>query len=365
MTEDKPKENIGGSATDRMNRFGELVRSKNSVLIFTHDFPDPDAIGGACGLKKLIEDKFDKPVVLFGVGFSRPQNKVMVNVLNISLKDAHETFESVKQGYLDDKLIVFVDVNENSGNLKIKQDADLKPNWTIDHHIDKEKPLNGPYNHLEPVGSACTIVAEYLEYYAVEFDEEKKQDADVATAMMMGLMTDTDNLLSMSATPRDHKAFEYLKARYSLDAYKTISDFELSPYYFELMFKAHQTYVKDGSLIVLNLGYIREDQEGAISFIAELWRRWKDVRVVVAFAVINNTVTGRVRMKGAGEIGAADLARQVFKAPDGGGHGHMAGATAKFGPFFETDLLDEETKAEFLHVVTKIIVARAKKLSQE
>jgi hypothetical protein len=37
----------------------------------------------------------------------------------------------------------------------------------------------------------------------------------------------------------------------------------------------------------------------------------------------------------------------------------------EFGPFFDTSLLDEEAKKEFLHAVTKIVVSRAKKLSQE
>jgi nanoRNase/pAp phosphatase (c-di-AMP/oligoRNAs hydrolase) len=347
---------------EKADEFDNLVRNKERVYIFVHDFPDPDAMAAALGMKKLIEDRYEKTVLIFGSGFSRPQNKVMANVLGIDLKDAFNYFKGIPHNERD--LILFVDVNENSGNMRYKQDTQLKPDWTIDHHIDKEKPL-GNNAHLEPVGSASTIVAEYLQHFEIEFDPEQKQDENVATALLLGLMTDTSNLLSVSVTPRDMKAFEFMKKHYGQETFTTIMDFELNPYYFELMAHAHQSYSKEGSLIVLNLGYINEDQEGALSFIAELWRRWKDVRVVIAFAVINNTVSGKVRVKGTGDINASELARQVFQAPNGGGHSWMAGATAEFGPFFDTNLLDDEAKREFLHAITRIVVSRAKKLSQE
>jgi nanoRNase/pAp phosphatase (c-di-AMP/oligoRNAs hydrolase) len=352
-----------GMTDEKANEFDNLVKSKEKVYIFIHDFPDPDAMGAALGMKKLIEDRFEKPVFIFGTGFSRPQNKVMANVLNIDLKNAPEFLKGTI-GINPADMILFVDVNENSGNLAYKEAVKLKPDWTIDHHIDKDKPL-GNNAHLEPVGSSCTIVAEYLQHFEIKFDEEKKQDENVATALLLGLMTDTNNLLSVSVTPRDMKAFEYMKRHYGQETFNTIMDFELNPYYYDLMAYAHKSYIKEGSLIVLNLGYINADQEGALSFIAELWRRWKDVRVVIAFAVINNSVTGKVRVKGTGDIKASELARQVFQAPNGGGHDWMAGATAEFGPFFDTNLLDEEAKREFLHAITRIVVSRAKKLSQE
>ena len=344
--------------------FEALINSKEQVLIFTHDFPDPDAMSSALGLRKLIEDHFDKPVTLFGAGCSRPQNKVMANVLNIGLKNAQDTLLTLNTQNL---AIIFVDVNENSGNLKFKRDFGLKPDWTIDHHVDKDKPLSGPNVHLEPVGSTATIITEYLQHFGVKFAEDNKNDADVATGLLLGLMTDTNNMLSTAVTPRDLAAFDYLKKHYNQETFAAIMDFELSAYYFDLMLKAHETYTKEGSLIVLSLGYIREDQEGAISFAADLWRRWKDVRVVVAFAIIGDTVTGKVRMKGTSDIGASDLARQVFKSPNGGGHAHAAGATGELGSFFGSGLetLDEETKNGFLKAITTIIVQRAKKLSQE
>jgi nanoRNase/pAp phosphatase (c-di-AMP/oligoRNAs hydrolase) len=348
---------------EKADEFDNIVKGKDKVYIFMHDFPDPDAMGASLGMKKLIEDRFEKTVLILGQGFSRPQNKVMANVLNIDLKNAQETLKG-PTGINPGDMILFVDVNENSGNLAYKDAVKLKPDWTIDHHIDKDRPL-GNTAHLEPVGSSCTIVAEYLQHFGIQFDEEKKQDVNVATALMLGLSTDTDDLHKVSVTPRDMAAFVYLKKYYSLEIFTSIKDFELNPYYYDLMAYAHQSHIKEGSLIVLNLGYINGDQEGALSFIAELWRRWKDVRVVIAFAIINNTVTGKVRVKGTGDIKASELARQVFQAPNGGGHDWMAGATAEFGPFFDTNLLDEEAKREFLHAITRIVVSRAKKLSQE
>jgi len=356
---------------EKIDEFDKLVRSREGrILIFIHDFPDPDAMGAALGMQKLIEDKYEKSVLLFGQGFSRPQNKVMANVLNIDLENAQEYLKGVNN-LKEEDITIFVDVNEHSGNFRYKADSDLKPDWTIDHHIDKDKPL-GFSAHLEPVGSTCTIVSEYLQQLEVAFNVEDKADQNVATALLLGLMTDTSNLLSASVTPRDLKAFEYLKKYYGQQVFNNIQDFELNSYYFDLMAVAHRDgskdglgVVKEGSLLVINLGYITAEQEGALSFIAELWRRWKDVRVVITCAIVDNTLTGKIRVRGKGDIKASDLARQVFKAPNGGGHDWMAGATAVFGDFFDTNLLDDETKKEFLHAVTKMVVSRAKKLSQE
>lgn len=356
---------------EKIDEFDNLVRSREGrILIFIHDFPDPDAMGAALGMQKLIEDKYKKPVLLFGQGFSRPQNKVMANVLNIDLENAQEYLKGAADRKAED-LILFVDVNEHSGNFRYKDTVGLKADWTIDHHIDKEKPIGQPA-HLEPVGSTCTIVSEYLQHLEITFDAENKEDQNVATALLLGLMTDTNNLRSASVTPRDSKAFEYLKKYYGQETFNSIEDFELNSYYFDLMAIAHRDgskdglgFVKEGSLLVINLGYITAEQEGALSFIAELWRRWKDLRVVITCAVVDNTLTGKIRVRGKGDIKASELARQVFKAPNGGGHDWMAGATAVFGDFFDTNLLDDETKKEFLHAVTKMVVSRAKKLSQE
>ena len=241
-------------------------------------------------------------------------------------------------------------------------DSDLThPSWIIDHHVDKQQANGG---HIDNVGACCTLIAEYMQEFGFAWDLEQTEHKSAATAMMLGIMTDTNNLLSPSVTQRDLKAFEYLKQYYDQDMFTLIMDYELNAYFYDLIAKAHATQVREGSLVVLCLGYLRAERRDAIPFVADLWRRCKDISTVIAFAVIDNAVTGSVRMKGSSDMRASDLAREIFKSPDSGGHAHMAGGQAMFGPFFEMDLLDESAKEEFLHAINKIIVSRARNFAQ-
>ena len=346
--------------------FENLVSNRARVIICVHDYPDPDAMGAAFGLKLLMESVFEKSVIIIGSGVSHPQNRTMVNALNVPMMTPREWGESKKEPR--DELVIWVDFNPNSGNNKSMQgelrdgDSDLaNPSWIIDHHVDKQQ-ANGW--HIDNVGSSCTLIAEYMQEFKFIWDTEDPEHENAATAMMLGIMTDTNNLLSQSVTPRDLKAFEYLKQYYNPDMFTLVMDYELNSYFYDLIAKAHGTQVKEGSIVVLCLGYLKAERRDAIPFVADLWRRCKDISTVIAFAVIDNAVTGSVRMKGSSDMRASDLARAIFQSPDSGGHAHMAGGTAKFGPFFELDLLDEAAKNEFLHAINKIIVSRARNFAQ-
>lgn len=339
-----------------------LINDNERVVICTHDYPDPDAMGAAFGLQLLIEQIFDKTPVIIGTGVSHPQNRTLVNTLNLPLMTPEEWDKTKRtQGK---ELVIWVDCNSSSGNTKSLDDAvgNYHPQWTIDHHLDKTSQ-NVVSGHIESVGASCTLISEYMQEFEFTWQEDKHYK-DVATAMILGIMTDTNNLLSPSVTARDLKAFEYLKNYYDQDTYATIMDYDLNPYFYDLIDKAYQSQVKEGSLVVLCLGYLKAERRDAIPFVADLWRRSKEVGTVIAFAIIDNAVTGSVRIKGSKDLKASDLAREVFKSPDSGGHAHMAGGKTMFGPFFEMDLLDDEAKQEFLHAIKKIIVSRARNIAQ-
>lgn len=344
-------------------KFENLISNAGRVIICVHDYPDPDAMGAAFGLKLLIETAFDsKSAVIIGSGVSHPQNRTMVNALNVPMMTPKEWEEAPKDPLTE--VIMWVDFNLNSGNNKSMQGSTpdlMNPSWIIDHHVDKQL-TNGW--HIESVGSSCTLIAEYMQEFGFTWDLEDPEHQNVATAMMLGIMVDTNNLLSQAVTQRDLKAFDYLKRYYSQDMFNLVMDYELNHYFYDLLAKAHATQAREGSIVVLCLGYLKAERRDAIPFVADLWRRCKDINTVIAFAVIDNSVTGSVRMKGSSDMRASDLAREIFKSPDSGGHAHMAGGTAKFGPFFELDLLDDEAKREFLHAINKIIVSRAKNFAQ-
>lgn len=343
------------------SKFHKIIESKERVYIFLHDFPDPDAIGAAVGIQRLIKDKHNKLCTIFGIGLSHPQNRTMVNALNLDLKNPFEFFKEM-DGNASEAAIIWVDMNPSSTNFRFGtgKNNEFYPDWVIDHHIDKETTGSADNLDMHLVGSTCTIVAEYMMNSGLGWGEED-EPSKVASAMMLGIMTDTGNL--KTANSRDIVAFEYLKQHYDQDIYSSIENYELNGYFFDVLQTAYNNREKVGSLLVLNLGFLTESRRDAIPFVADLWKKNKDVGVVIAFGLINNSIAASVRVKGLSSITATELARGVFVTDDSGGHTHMSGATVYLNDFFDLSLLSEQKKEEFLHTIMATIVERAKRLT--
>ena len=70
----------------RLAEFEAVISAYEKILILTHDNPDPDAIGSAFGLYKLISEKYGKDVRIGHGGIiGRTENKLMIMNLNIPL----------------------------------------------------------------------------------------------------------------------------------------------------------------------------------------------------------------------------------------------------------------------------------------
>ncbi len=62
---------------------GVFVGAKR-IVILTHDNPDPDAIASAAGLRALLEQACDLPVVTtFGGIIGRAENRALMDVIGV------------------------------------------------------------------------------------------------------------------------------------------------------------------------------------------------------------------------------------------------------------------------------------------
>src|SRR5690349_10342699 len=81
MTDEPPK----SPGFDLPRALGQLAGHK-TLLVYTHDNPDPDSLAAALGLGRLIEHELGAAVTLAQGGIvGRAQNRAMVDVLNIPL----------------------------------------------------------------------------------------------------------------------------------------------------------------------------------------------------------------------------------------------------------------------------------------
>lgn len=343
------------------DRPGSGATAEKAYLII-HDYPDPDALASAAAIKLLLERRWGIDSIICGLHLSRPQNRTLANLLNIELHDPYvQKFDN------PESLVIMLDCNPGSGNVSYLTDNPefvQQIDWVIDHHVDKNNPQAEWCDIAAATGSTCTRVVDYLRALEFTWDEDNEVDGKLASAMMLGISIDTDHL--RSAYERDMQAYWYLRESYDLDAYDLLEKAEIPPYYMDALHDAHDNRQQVGSLVVSSVGVTTEARRDVLAFIADLYITVKDVNAVIIYGIISNKIMAVTRVKGRGPITAADLARDVFRQPDGGGRSSdksdKSGVTVVLNQFFDMDLLNNGSKGQFLDAIKAIIVARAKRI---
>ncbi len=91
MREDDPPSKKKETCLAKVERLLQDKLRTGRPAIFTHPFPDPDAIGSMMGLAWLLQKKYDVEADCFFDGqVSHPQNMAMINLLEPDLKNLHD-----------------------------------------------------------------------------------------------------------------------------------------------------------------------------------------------------------------------------------------------------------------------------------
>lgn len=277
------------SAQDRadLDRFREIVKGgQKRVAIFTHPYPDPDAIGSMMGLKWLFS-KFGIPSDLFYTGaISHPQNRSMVNLLDPELRGIEEF---VSDNY---SLRITVDcIPDNAGC----PNGDCRFDVVVDHHKETPRDFDGLYINLR-AGSACATIYTMIEHMGLELDEES--DYRVATAMMVGITTDTEFLMSDDCSDYEFNAWSRLFPYRDPVLLKQIVNFERPKFWTEAKAVASSKATIEDSVGVVGMGIIPGKHRDMIADMADEMVTWEDINTAVVFAVVDgNRIEGSVRTK--------------------------------------------------------------------
>lgn len=294
-----------------LNRLKELADSAGRVAIFTHPYPDPDAIGSMMGLKWLFA-KFGVPSDLFYSGtISHPQNRSMVNLLDPELS----TLESYDHSLYG--LRVAVDcVPENAG----VPPGDFKFDMVVDHHREVPKNFDGLYINLK-AGSACATVYEVMEGLGMEFGES---DYKVATGMMIGITSDTEFLMSDDCSEHEFNAWAKLFPFRDPILLKQIVNFERPRLWTDSKAEAVAKAVVEDSVGVVGMGIIPAKHRDMIADMADEMVTWEDVNTAIVFALVDGVrIEGSVRTK-ASSVSVPSLCQDL-----GGRHGKGGGKLGK------------------------------------
>lgn len=221
----------------------ELIRSSQNILILTHQDPDGDALGSALALQAALK-KIEKTADVAISGRLNPSLEFLPGVSTLSKKleassdllltiDTRSTGEDLRLGHKksaeDHRVTIIIspqrgtlvpeDVTITRSGPKydlviVLDTADLSllgdiladfpdllyetPTISIDHH-----PTNSYFAKVNWVDMTSTSTAEMLVSLIESLGrQETLLDADIATCLLTGLITDTDSFQNMNTTPK-------------------------------------------------------------------------------------------------------------------------------------------------------------------
>lgn len=315
--------------TNHTEKFLALFEDGDTVAIFMHDTPDPDSMASAMGIQWYLKKKlFLESQIFYRGDISHPQNKTMANALGIIMRPFEE--------YVSDNYSKTIIVDATNKNVNIDEVSAI-----IDHHRNDGK---AQHCHIEHVGAASTLVWEYIKSSDVTFDNDL--DYNVATALYLGIIIDTSELRSDTATNRDATAsWELMKI---LDKKKldTILSFELPAYFFELRdvcAASGNSTIKD-TCWVASVGIIPPTKRDVLPMLADDMIRREGISVAVVISIIGDFLQASVRSRSSVDVN--DFCWKIFGKDHSGGKQGMGGARVPLGLSNLRDL-NEETRERY------------------
>ena len=314
----------------------ELLKAQKPdavVAILVQPNPDPDCLGAAAGFALLLSEKYSLKSRVFHNGeVSHPQNKSMVNILNLKLSKG-ELF-NIK----DYDLSVVLDTDLlNTG---FATDNFKSANIRIDHHsMDRDSGIS--IEDIRPVGATCSIIWEWLKEFSILIENH----ADIATAMVLGIKTDTGDFSSDNTTDLDFEAFRSLIPLVDRDRLARLTVYPLPKSLFEHEALALESKEVKNSVLVSFIGNLVHQKRDEIPIIADRFVRMDGISTAVILGVVENDLIASVRSTDS-RVNVGDLCSNVFGINFSGAKAGCGGARVPLNsmiPVEGMELSDEAT----------------------
>ena len=335
-----------------LEKFKEYIISENpgKIGIVMHHTPDPDSMGAALGVLKLINtwNEEAKCSILYDGEISHSQNKTMVNVLGINMTKVSDVDEGV-----DNLFDCYVTVDATPERCPIPKDVNVI--MTIDHHrVDSAIPK---IKDIRAVGSTSSIIWEYLSEENIVLDKNNESDAIVATALLMGIKTDTSDLVSENVTDLDFEAYKSLMGSVNRRNLSSIINYPIPPYHFEIRSKLDQkeNTKEDNGVFVGGVGYLSNTKRDALAMMADERSKVEGIETAFVFAIVGENIDVSVRSVGL-SVDVNALCQKIFGKQYAGGKMGAGGAKIPLG-FLSIDYeMDESIKEKVWESVKSIMI---------
>lgn len=334
---------------ESLEEFAKKKGFNNStkVAFFTHQMPDCDAISSLMGICWTFHKKWGVECDMFYEGrISHPQNNAMDNLLDPGLKNIEDGFEDNYDVYV---LVDTVPSNAGVGGNSINFDL------VIDHHPDLP---NGGFNGIVinlKAGSCASTIYKIIEEIGLSFDKDNDLDKKVATALIAGIMTDTENMMSSDTTNYETEAFKVLCDYRDVNILKEIVFFKRPKFWVNAKaLAAERAYYDEEGHCIVGMGFLPPKHWDLLADQADEMVQWDTVHTAIAFAAIGDTIVGCVRSANPSVVVKDFCKRLGGKKGKGGGKQGKGRYVCDLGGLLTLDPEEnEETKQEIWEMINK------------
>ncbi|MBU1172757.1 MAG: DHH family phosphoesterase [Proteobacteria bacterium] len=292
------------SASERLRKFYGVFKNDDQVLVAIN--ADPDAIGAALAVKRLLWRRVASVSICSVNTVKRPDNVAMVELLGVNLLKAVDVSKTNYSRF------VIVDSQKDHHELFKKYEFDV----IIDHHPPGKH--KAAFTDIRPeYGATSSMMTEYIKAAKI------RPSMKLATALFLGIKTDTNDF-QRRAFGEDVKAFQFLFKHINLNLVQKIEYAEINPGFLKYFQIAFNTRVMRRGRVYVHLGHVGTPDVCVL--VADFFMKVKGVgwsfvsgifgkKLVVIFRNDGmRTNAGKVAEKSFGKLGSA------------GGHKSMARA---------------------------------------
>lgn len=324
LSMDTPSEDIehDQAPTVRLNGTTKLKRSilqqikdadLEKVALFSGAVVDPDGLASMYTMAAILESWGFTPTCFYRGSFSRPQNKIMRQVLGLTPKSIEDFREE------DYTCTISLD-----GPAQV---CPIVPDFIIDHH-EQDVPAKIA-GDVRMIGACSSIMWQYAQEAEIDFTGETGQK--LATALALGIKTDTSDGTADTASELDFTALSFCLMHKDNKLYKEILNFSNPTYYHDLFVMGWHNKTIENSVLVTGVGHISESRGAALSYLADMYTKTEGITTAIVFALVGGCIDISMRSKNA----AVNVSEFVQTAFGGGGGKPGAGRVRIPMPLFE------------------------------
>src|SRR5258708_2756232 len=295
----------------RARAFAEALASARGkqMLIALRGHPDPDGI--ACAITQAhIAQRLGvaQTTIAYCHELSHRENRALVKLLGLELRRIKTVRELGRIDFLG-----LVDAHEVDP--EITDGTDYEVLTIVDHHRPTSPPKARFVDLRLDVGATATIFAEYLQELA-PLDPDVEEDRRIATALMHGLATDTDDF--MLARSADFRAAGQIIEVCDRVLVQDLSRRLIAPTAMDVIARALQALVVRRNFAMAGVGFVSEAERDTIAQAADFLVRREDIDTCVVYGVIGDKyIEGSLRTHSPSVDPAASL-EQAFRTYERG-----------------------------------------------